>query len=923
MTQLLKPGQRVADYEIQALIGMGGMGEVYRARQLSMDRWVALKILAPRLAAKDPSFARHFVAEARAAGRLNHVNIVAVHDVSQVEIEDADGRHVIDFFSMELVEGESVKDVLDRDGACPLPLIERVMLGMAEALIYAEQQRIIHRDIKPDNIMITKAGIIKLADLGLAVQAGSESVSDQRDQQGRARVMGTPLYMSPEQARALPLDTRSDQYCLGATLFHLLTGQAPYRGDDSNAIMRAHVFEPVPDPSALCPELPEMWCRLCRRLMAKTPQDRFANARDMKLGIEAVVAGNDAGIDSKPRAKIQLFRGRALWVWAALIVLAMGIYVFVGSRSNPASGLTRAQQKQAQAELDARLEAERLAEAAAESAVQEALAQLPLDPLDALVIIKRLQDDPANKKMLPQLQAAGATRQREAHARAQVIADDLTKRGNALLNQLQQALDEGKLAEARQRIPRRDLLPTDVIARWDSLSKRLEEMTALRRESMAHSIAQSGDEKLSLLVTEIGTSDLDEIDKEILYKKIDVRRAQIKETAEKTSQEQERLAWVALAELVDEQRGIHVDLATLAAANQFRFSAPRSLELLQALQDITPLTNKIERSLTALIDQRKCESSVIINGAMEPVRFIKINPTTITLQNVKGGEIREVERRSVVILTFHELIEKASAKVSWSKSKDAALAKAAYLWLVHDPEASVALINLGENPLVQALHMLDEAIPHLSVVAPVKRSGHQVTASYLFNAATRSLVQDFNAEHLSIHGEALRWLAVGGPDIQPPRDDASLATLRWLGSMRPPLEMVVTLRLTYEPATILIGFDAGTFRVRLGVRADFAQEPRAGMICTNKNGGFIYAGHDKTDWTLPADTRQVRVVVKVNERGEVTAQANDAPIESIPEAVFPIGINLTPIIQVLQKSSNQTTVDIFEFTVKGDLSSVR
>jgi serine/threonine protein kinase len=281
MTQLLKPGLTIADYEIIELVGQGGMGEVYRAKQLSMDRIVAIKTLAPHLARKDPIFAKRFVEEARAAGRLNHANIVAVHDVDLVTIETPEGPHEVDFFSMEFIAGESVKDVIERDGACKLSLVELVMRGMAEALIYAESQRVIHRDIKPDNIMITNAGEVKLADLGLAVQAGDDSVSEERDERGRAKVMGTPLYMSPEQARALPLDPRSDQYSLGATLFH--------------------VFSPVPDPAALRPELSEGWCRLCCRLMAKKPEERFLDASDMKRVIEAVIAGRDEEIDQQPQ----------------------------------------------------------------------------------------------------------------------------------------------------------------------------------------------------------------------------------------------------------------------------------------------------------------------------------------------------------------------------------------------------------------------------------------------------------------------------------------------------------------------------------------------------------------------------------------------------------------------------------------------
>src|SRR3954466_2481837 len=230
MAGFLQAKQRVGGDEIDVLVGKGGMGEVYRARQLSMDRVVALKVLAGRLVRTDPSFAKKFVDEARAAGRLNHPNIIAVHDVGKAMIPaPGGGEEEASYFSMEYVDGETLKTIVQRDGPPRRELVERVMAAMADALVYAEAMGVVHRDIKPDNIMVTEGGQVKLADLGLAQQMGdgAEGLDGERDAQGRSRVMGTPMYMSPEQARGLPTDHRSDQYSLGATLFHLLTGRAP------------------------------------------------------------------------------------------------------------------------------------------------------------------------------------------------------------------------------------------------------------------------------------------------------------------------------------------------------------------------------------------------------------------------------------------------------------------------------------------------------------------------------------------------------------------------------------------------------------------------------------------------------------------------------------------------------------------------
>ncbi len=283
--QSLPNGSMLGGYQILERVGKGGMGEVYRARQVSMDRVVALKVLSAALAAKDPGFAERFVAEARAAGRLNHPNLVGVHDVGSAPApEGVDASGELQYFSMEFVEGETVKDLLEREGHLEPPLIARIMLGMAEALIYAHGQGLIHRDIKPDNIMVTAQGAVKLADLGLATDPESTAIGD-------GKVMGTPLYMSPEQARAQALDGRSDIYSLGATLYHCLTGRTPYSGESARAIMRAHVHESVPDPADVRPEIPDGWRRLCIRMMAKDPADRPAGASELRDMIRQVIAG--------------------------------------------------------------------------------------------------------------------------------------------------------------------------------------------------------------------------------------------------------------------------------------------------------------------------------------------------------------------------------------------------------------------------------------------------------------------------------------------------------------------------------------------------------------------------------------------------------------------------------------------------------
>ena len=320
---LLASGQVVAGYEIQRLVGKGGMGEVYRARQLSMDREVALKILSPKLAVKDPSFAQRFIEEARAAGKLNHPNLIHVHDVGIAELPDSRGR--VHFFSMEFIDGESVQQLLDRDAVLSGAMLVTVMTGVAEALAFAAKVGIVHRDIKPDNIMITKGGLVKVADLGLAIpsQTGEDHVPE-RDEKGRARVMGTPLYLSPEQARAQPVDHRSDQYSLGATLFHCLTGDAPYCGPDAKSIMKAHVVDAIPDPRERRDHLDEAWCQLCERLLSKRADERFASPKELVAAVEAAAKGVTLAQLARRRQGFALSPQHTLFAMLIIGAVALG-----------------------------------------------------------------------------------------------------------------------------------------------------------------------------------------------------------------------------------------------------------------------------------------------------------------------------------------------------------------------------------------------------------------------------------------------------------------------------------------------------------------------------------------------------------------------------------------------------------------------
>ena len=248
----LRKGQEIDGYRVLGQIGAGNMGVVYLARQISMDRVVALKVLLPQWVRKSPDFVAQFVREARGAGSLRHPNIIAVHDAGTC----IDDGLPLPWFAMEYVDGENLESILEREGTCPADLLPAVLRGAAAALAYAGSRGLVHRDIKPANLMLAREKQVKLADFGLVMESGA----------GSERLVGTPRYMSPEQILRRTLDCRTDHYALGATLFHLLTGESPYVGDSSKAVMRAHVYHPVPDPREFVAQLkrkaglpPDFW----------------------------------------------------------------------------------------------------------------------------------------------------------------------------------------------------------------------------------------------------------------------------------------------------------------------------------------------------------------------------------------------------------------------------------------------------------------------------------------------------------------------------------------------------------------------------------------------------------------------------------------------------------------------------------------
>ncbi len=277
-----KQPTNIGGFEILSRLGRGGMGAVYKARQVSMDRLVALKVLPPVLA-KDKNFIERFFREARAVAKLNHPNIVQGIDVGV-----ADKFY---YFAMEYVDGETVQQILGRDGAMKEKDALEIVLQVAQALHHAGRNDMIHRDVKPDNIMVTAGGVAKLCDLGLAKSlAGGSSVT----QTGLA--VGTPHYISPEQARGEDdVDVRADIYSLGASLYHMVVGTTPYSGSSAAVVMTKHLNDEVPDPRDARPELSMGLVRLIEKMMAKDRAERYQTPEDLIRDLGLVLSGKSPG----------------------------------------------------------------------------------------------------------------------------------------------------------------------------------------------------------------------------------------------------------------------------------------------------------------------------------------------------------------------------------------------------------------------------------------------------------------------------------------------------------------------------------------------------------------------------------------------------------------------------------------------------
>src|SRR5918993_1069009 len=316
-------GARLGPFEVLDPLGVGGMGEVYRARDTRLERTVAIKLLPSDLAAASGRRVERFRQEARAIARITHPNICTLHDVGE------DGSAI--FLVMEYVEGATLAEQLQH-GAVPLARALGVAIGIADALDHAHRNGVVHRDLKPANIMLTRDSV-KLLDFGLAklTQDDEQVLTDTTESlrlTDLGTIMGTVPYMAPEQVEGREVDARTDIFAFGSVVYEMVCGRRPFAGDSRAALMAAIVAAEPPPLSSLQPQTPATLERLVGRCLAKDPDDRWQTARDLAAELRWIA---ESGSGATRATRVAARRPNRPALWSGVVGAALTMAVFAGA----------------------------------------------------------------------------------------------------------------------------------------------------------------------------------------------------------------------------------------------------------------------------------------------------------------------------------------------------------------------------------------------------------------------------------------------------------------------------------------------------------------------------------------------------------------------------------------------------------------
>ncbi|MBN2360561.1 MAG: protein kinase [Deltaproteobacteria bacterium] len=479
---------QVDGYRIEQRIGEGGMGVVYLARDLALDRPLALKVL---FDLTDAENIERFNREARALARLSHPNVVQVYALGTVQ--------GFPYFAMEYVDGVGLDQVLDERGALVVDEAIGYALQAARGLAAAAQAGVVHRDVKPHNLLLTADGVIKLVDFGLARIGGQPSRYTTR-----SAAMGTPHYMAPEQARGEAIDERSDQYALGATLYHLLCGRPPFEAQSDVALLLKHQQEPPPPLPARAPQVPALLWQVIARMLAKQPDRRFASHDQV---IEALLDAAEPPSAATPALPPSARPERRLLIWfgvgAGALLALLGLLKLTLVIEQPGAAAPAS----APGQLTLGHADDGRASAAAPAPAEPPAVSRPASrPADTAGLIEQLQRGTHEQRLAAMAELAASRDAAAVEALTGVLASDIPEEGlqaAQLLGEIGDQRATPALLEAL-RSPRRELVLAAISALLQLRDLRavepLQELSRTHRDRAVRSAATAA--RQSLFVVE-------------------------------------------------------------------------------------------------------------------------------------------------------------------------------------------------------------------------------------------------------------------------------------------------------------------------------------------------------------------------------------------------------------------------------------
>lgn len=935
----LKPGQVIGGHEILGLHGKGGMGEIFRARQLSIGREVALKVLSPELARKDPQFAIKFVEEARGAGRLNHPNIVAVHDVGKVKVADRD--EYLHYFSMEFIDGENLRQILEREGTCPQDLINRTMQGMVEALAYGQLMGMVHRDIKPENIMVTSDGRIKLADFGLAQHGDDVDSEAERDEKGRVRVMGTPRYMSPEQARGRTLDWRSDQYSLGATLFHLLTGSPPYRRESGRATMKAHVADPVPDPGDIIRVSPA-WRATCMRMLAKDPNERYQTTDELRDAVNAAVTGKNlpSGNGERPiRARVRQRRdsrrSRAMPLLAAAVIVVIGggvLYTFFQQEEGVTTGTmadraedeppTRPMQDERRAEHERSAPDERAGEESHSVDQTERRAQEIINQLDdddhqrGITVLSNNLTNPYyhEESMGYQMLSEELTRRRQLHTEERSLRREAV---NQQLRRARRLATHGYFDRAAAVIS--DIDDADRADNRD-LIEQSSNFIRQQAQTLADEYRQSLDEATSLAVLEglaerIETHGFPSSISDNLSEKHQERTAYLRRHSEQmqavaASGALRERRWQTLQQRLREARGTPQQppdierFITTAEIYEQRFDDQEMRSRCQQLRQLGVIAQSMNAVLRSYIREHNPTIQITSTGNRYRARIDSIEDHRMWVTILDSGVRIRKE------LTDSDVDHLALVQQAHQANGHDADQLNAYCWIWQlDPQR-----GFNDEELIAASSYLNDenAQSDENAASEASQGDKSPTPPFIgqglrFTAEHSELLQWFSGEGASITDDGLQWHCQESVRLGN-LSEPTIPSLRLNHSLSGPLHIrlqvqvhgggLALIGLKQEQQAVRLGFDTRNMRVG-GIVSDAQGAVQSNPLPTPNN----------------ALTRPMRLDITMNAEGHISFAINGTGYEA-PQNLFSLDGD-SPVTLVFQalNTNNSTRVSVTDIAI--------